>query len=103
MIEQVRRNFSSGVEKIRWYSELLGERIKVEMAVIKLMGKAEKLKKERDKLARSIGERIFELRAELPDTCKDEFIKNILVDMEMVNEELGELTARMTNVSKPQE
>lgn len=103
MIEQVRRNFSSGIEKIRWYSGLVGERIKVEMAVIKLMGKADKLKRERERLAQSIGDRIFESRATLPDSCKDDFIKNILVEMEMVNEELDELTARMTGISKPQQ
>ena len=101
MIEQVRRNFYSGVERIRWFSEVVSERIKIEIAVVKLMGKAERLKKEKDELARAIGERFFESRAQMPDTCKDGLIRNILIEMEMVNEELDKLKARLANMTKP--
>jgi seryl-tRNA synthetase len=101
LIERVRRNFQSGIERIRWFSEVVSERIKVEIAVIKLMGRAETLKKEKADLARAIGERVFENRLELNGPCKDEYIKNILVDMEAVENELEQLKAKIANMSKP--
>ena len=101
MIEQVRRNFYSGIERIRWFSEIVSERIKVEIAVIKLMGKAERLKKDRENLAKAVGERVFESRARLSDSCKDDYIKNILIEMEMVSEEMEKLKTRLANMTKP--
>ncbi|MDA8168938.1 MAG: hypothetical protein M0Z59_04465 [Nitrospiraceae bacterium] len=101
MLERLRENFNRGIERLRWFSELLGERIKVEIAFFKLMGKAEELKRKRAELAQAIGEKVFESRQQISVICKDEYIQTVLREMEMLNEELTDLTERASNISRP--
>lgn len=99
MIEQVKANFQNGVEKVKWFSELFSERVKAEMAVFKLLGEAEKLKKERARLAKLIGERVFDTRESLAGVEKDQQIKDTLREMEMITEELNIILERAAQVS----
>ena len=100
MIEKLKRNFDSGIEKLKWFSGLLNERMKVEIAYFKLAGKAEKLRLEKEEFARMIGEKVFEGRHQLSVVVRDEEVKGFLKEMELVDEELKGLAETASKVGK---
>ena len=100
MIEKLRRNFESGIEKLKWFSGLLNERLEVEIAYFKFAARAEKLRREKDEFARMIGERVFEARHQLSIIARDENLKGLLKDMEVVDEELNGLTELASRAGK---
>ncbi|MDA8388946.1 MAG: hypothetical protein M0Z58_09850 [Nitrospiraceae bacterium] len=100
MIEKLRRNFENGIEKFKWFSGLLNERLKVEIAYFRFAGRAEKLRQEKDEFAREIGERVFEERHQLSILARDENLKGLLKEMELVSEELNGLVELASKVGK---
>jgi hypothetical protein len=72
MLRNLLDSFKRGIEKIRWFSSLFSERLRIEMAIFKLLFRSDETARERDLLLRKIGERVLEL--------KDQPEKNILRD-----------------------
>ena len=100
MIEKLRRNFDNGIEKLKWFSGLLNERLKVEIAFFKYAGQAEKLRKEKDEYARAIGEKVFEERQQLSLLAMDAGLKSLLNEMELVDEELSRIVDQASRIGK---
>lgn len=102
MIEKLRRNFNNGVEKLKWFAQLVDERLKVEMAFFKFAGKVEKLKKEKEELARAVGEKIFEERRQISLSliARDEKLRGLLKEMELINEEISNLAEQASKIGK---
>ncbi len=100
MIEKLRENFGKGVEKLKWFAQLLDERLKVEIAYFKFASKVEKLKREKEELARAVGEKVFEERQQLSLMARDEDLKGMLKEMELVNEELSALIEQTSKIGR---
>lgn len=101
MLKKVRDNIEAGIEKIRWFSSLLNERIKVEISLFKLINQSSEMEKKRDAILKAIGKRVIEL--------KDKSEKNILRDpslIEMMNQlniiekEMDEIREKALELSK---
>ncbi|MBI5634255.1 MAG: hypothetical protein HZA15_12350 [Nitrospirae bacterium] len=65
-------DFRKGLERIRWFSTVFAERMKIEIAIFRLLYESDRTAKTREELLRRIGERVLEL--------KDHHDKNILRD-----------------------
>lgn len=101
MLERLKRSFDSGVEKVRLLASIISERVKVEIAVTKLLWKTSDLEKKRDQLARSVGERVFDLRGR-PEVnlLGDQKIKKSVSEMEEVVAEINEIKSRASQIGK---
>jgi|YelNatPaOPRAMG01_1025707.scaffolds.fasta_scaffold07597_7 thymidylate synthase ThyX len=84
MWQRIKKNFDSGIKKIKWFSSLISNRLNIEISIIKLLYQSEQLSEKRDELMRIIGKRFYEL--------KDQPEKNILKDR-IINESLKEIEA----------
>jgi hypothetical protein len=99
MLASIKKSFDAGVEKIRWVSTILSERMKVEVAVVKLMTESNGLEKEKDELVRAIGGRVYELRGRGEiDVFADGKVKKALSELEKVDSELRELKDRASQI-----
>jgi seryl-tRNA synthetase len=61
MYEKIKSDFEEGLNKIRWFANLLSERVRIELTVFRLLHKSEELKKKRDLLMRKIGEETYRM------------------------------------------
>jgi hypothetical protein len=62
MLAKVKNSFAEGLVTLRWFASVLGERLKAEAAVIRLLWESHAVERKRDELMRRLGERVFELR-----------------------------------------
>ncbi|GBD99748.1 hypothetical protein BMS3Abin07_01791 [bacterium BMS3Abin07] len=100
MLERINSAIKTGIKKIKWYSYLIAERIKIEIAVIKLMGRSEKYESERRKLLTSIGERIYDLKNKQGiNVYEDGAIRDLLKRLDQLEEEISRLRKEAEEIS----
>lgn len=89
MLKRLKTSFDRGVEKIRWFSSVLSERIKIEFLVIKLLFQSDKMEKKRDELLNKIGQRVYEMKDNSDrQVLKDRVISEALNEIELINSEI---------------
>jgi hypothetical protein len=101
MWKRLRDSFDSGIEKIKWFSSLLSERLKIEYSVMKLFYHSEQMEKKKDELLKTIGQRVYELK-EYSDRyiLKDEVIMEALSEIEKINSEIDATKKKASEISK---
>lgn len=100
MLKRLRGNFESGVEKIKWFSTLLSDRIKVEYSVMKLIHQSEQMEKKRDELMRTIGNRVYELKGYSErHILKDGVISEALSKVEKIDSEIESTKKKASEIS----
>jgi len=100
MWKKLKENFDRGIEKIKWFSILLSDRLKIEYSVMKLLYQSEQMKKRRDELMKTIGQRIYELKGH-PDRyiLKDRVIADALSELEGINSEIESTKKKASEIS----
>jgi predicted transcriptional regulator len=100
MWRKLKENFDRGIEKIKWFSTLLSDRLKIEYSVMKLLYQSEQMKKRRDELMKTIGQRIYELKGH-PDRyiLKDKVIADALSELEGINSEIESTKKKASEIS----
>jgi len=104
MLKRIKDSFDSGVEKIKWFSSLLSDRVKVEVSVMKLMYQSDQMERRKDDLMKTIGRRVHELK-EYPDRqiLKDRIIDDALVEIEQIIREIELTREKASEISKTEE
>lgn len=100
MLKRLKNNFESGVQKIRWFSSLLSDRMKIEISVIKLLHHADQMEKKRDELFQKIGRRVVELK-EYSDRqiMKDGMMTDMMSEIEKINQEIEQTRKKASEIS----
>lgn len=101
MWRRVKNNLDSGIKKIKWFSSILSERMKIEFSVIKLLQEREKKEDNMAEKMRLIGERVFELRND-PDRSilRDKLIVESITEIERLNAEIEDIKKKVSEIIK---
>ncbi len=102
MFERVRGSFVNGISRIKWFAAVFSERLKVEVAVIRLLYRSAEMEKKKEELLRNIGMRVYDLRGNpernvLKDKTVIESVE-ALVQLEKEMEELKRKASEMSSV-----
>lgn len=101
MWKRVKNNFDAGIERIKWFSSILSERMKIEFSVIKLVSDRDKKEKDRAEKMRLIGERVFELREQQDkNVLKDKVIADSISAIEKLDSEIEDIKKKVSEISK---
>ncbi len=99
MVEKLRDNFKAGIEKLKWFSSLVSERLKVELAVMRLISDVRAIEEKRNEAQRAAGERLFELKAmEDASITKDRKVEAAMKDIERLNAEIESIRERIAEI-----
>jgi hypothetical protein len=100
MFKRVRNNFESGVEKIKWFSSLLSDRLKIEYLVMKLLYQSDQMERKRDKLLKKIGRRVYELKGYSDrHLLNDRVITEALSEIEKIDNEIDLTKKKASEIS----
>lgn len=61
MLEIIKRDFLQGLKTFKFWAEVLSERVKIELNVLKLISEINRLNIKRDALLNSIGKEVYNL------------------------------------------
>jgi len=101
MWRRIKNNFERGIEKTKWFSSLLSERLKIEYLVIKLLYQSEQMEKKKDELLKRIGQRVYDLK-EHPGSyvLKERVITEAISEIEKINNEIDSTKKKVSEISK---
>ncbi|OGW40618.1 MAG: hypothetical protein A2Y97_05190 [Nitrospirae bacterium RBG_13_39_12] len=104
MLKRLKNNFDTGIEKIKWFSSLISERVKVEYSVMKLFYHSENMSKKRDELIKIIGQRVYDLKGHSDrQVLKDNVILEALKEIETINNEIDLTRKKASEISRIEE
>ncbi len=101
MWKRIKGNVDAGIEKVRWFSSLLNERLKIEISLFKLLYQSSEMEKKKEALMKTIGERVFELR-EGPEKqlLGDPAILEALNNLERLSAEIEEMRKKASEIGR---
>jgi len=101
MFRRLKGNFDEGVEKIKWFSSLLSERIKIELSLMRLLYHAEELEKTREDLMKEIGKRVCVLKDHSDaHVLRDKVISETLTEIGKIDEEIESARRKASDISR---
>src|SRR5208283_3082196 len=100
MLSRVKKDFESGIKKVKWFATLLSERVRIEITIFKLLYKSEELKKKRDELMRKIGEEVYEMRNERKNVYSNKEVLAAIISLEALDPEIRETLEKASEFSK---
>ena len=100
MLRKLNAGIAAGSERIKWFFSVIAERIKIEIAVIRLLGKSEHYDRERKRHLESIGERVFEFRDSRNVMILDDpLVKDSLRELEKLEEQISLLRKEAEDIT----
>ncbi len=100
MLSRVKKDLDSGIEKLKWFSSLMSERVRIEITIFKLLYKSEEMKKQRDKLLRQIGEEVYEMRGKDKNVYANKEVAHAIKELEALEPEIKETAEKASEISK---
>jgi hypothetical protein len=99
MIKRVVDSFRGGLERIRWFATVFAERLRIEVAVIKLLYRSDEVDKKRTELLLGIGERVYMLRGRPErNILKDRAILDAVEEIEKLDKEIDDLKNKAAEI-----
>jgi hypothetical protein len=101
MLKRLKNNFDNGIEKIKWFSSLISDRVKIEYLTIKLIYQSEQMTKKKDELIKTIGQRVYDLKAYSDKyILKDSVITEALSEIDKINKEIDLTKKKASDISR---
>jgi len=100
MYSKIKNDFDSGMEKIKWFAQLLSERMRIEIAVFRLSYQAEALKKKREALLKSIGEEVYMMRKSEKGIHPNRQILDALAEIESLEPSIKETNDKLSEINR---
>ena len=100
MLGKVKKDFESGIKKVKWFATLLSERVRIEITIFKLLYKSEELKKKRDELLRQIGEEVYEMKDRGKNVFNNKEVLAAIKSLESIEPEIRETLEKASDLSK---
>lgn len=100
MIGRIRDSLRNGISRVRWFSVVFAERLKIEIAVIRLLFRSNEKEKQKEELLRTIGLRVYELRGGPErNIFKDRTVVEAVGAVEKLEKEMDELKQKASEMS----
>jgi len=101
MWKRVKDNLDSGIERIKWFSSFLNERMKIEVSLFKLLYQSTEMEKKRAELMKTIGEKVFELRnRQEKHVLRDPVILEAMNDVERLDAEIEDTKKKASEIGR---
>lgn len=100
MFQKLRENFKEGLYRLKWVAIVLSERLKIEIAVIRLLYQSDEMEKSREELLKTIGLRVYELNGN-PDKniLRDRTVLAALDEIKKIEKNIDELKQKVSEMS----
>jgi hypothetical protein len=100
MLERFKDSFIKGIERIKWFATLFSERLKIEIALMKLLYQSSEMDEKREDLFKTIGRRVYELKG-TPDKniFKDRAVLESVEGIEKLEKDMDDLKHRVSELS----
>ncbi len=100
-VKKIIDDFRKGIERMRWFATVFSERLKIEIAIFRLLYESDRMDKIRTELLRKIGERVMELRDHHDkNILKDSVIAETVAEISKLEKTIEDLKTRASEIGR---
>lgn len=94
-------DFKKGLERVRWFSTVFAERLKIEITIFRLLYESDRMTKTRGELLRKIGERVLELKDhQEKNILKDSLVAEAVAEINKIEKTIDDLKTRVAEIGR---
>jgi hypothetical protein len=103
-VKKIIDDFRKGLERMRWFSTVFAERLKIEIAIFRLLYESDRMAKTRGEILRKIGERVMELKDHHDkNILKDSLIAEAVAEINKLEKTIDDLKTRVAEIGRVSE
>lgn len=103
-MKKIINDFRRGLERMRWFSAVFAERLKIEIAIFRLLYESDRMTKTRAELLATIGERVLELKDHHEkNVLKDSVVAEAVAEIDRLEKNIEDLKTRANEIAKVSE
>ncbi len=100
-MKKVIDDFRRGLERVRWFSAVFADRLKIEIAIFRLLYESDRMAKTRAELLATIGERVLELKDHHEkNVLKDSVVAEAVAEIDRLEKNMDDLKTRVSEIGK---
>lgn len=97
-------DFRQGLERLRWFATVFAERLKIEIAIFRLLYESDRITKTREELLRKIGERVMQLKdRQDKNILKDSLVIEAVAEISKLEKTIDDLKSRVAEIGRVSE
>lgn len=103
MIETIKRDFLQGLKNLKFWAQVISERVKIELNILRLVGEINKLSHQRDEIFKKIGKEVSDIwgsSVEIKDNEKIATLVKQIRELEVKIEEKKKQLSLIEDTSK---
>ncbi|MGC9045303.1 MAG: hypothetical protein ACP5JA_02600 [Thermodesulfovibrio sp.] len=98
MLEIIKRDFLQGLKTFKFWAEVLSQRVKIELNVLKLISEINKLSLKRDLFLKSIGQEIYESWNENLNIKESENISSLIRQIREIEAQIEDRKKKLSEL-----
>lgn len=100
MIKRVSENFMRGLVRIKRFAVIFSERLKIELAVVKLLYRSDEMTRKKDELLQKIGQRVYEMKGH-PEKMflSDRLVAETIAEIDKIEKDVEDLKQKVSEMS----
>lgn len=98
MFEIIKKDFLQGLKTFKFWAQVLSERVKIELNVLKLISQLNKLTLKRDALFQSIGKEVYESWSEQLNLKENEKISNLVRQIREIEAQIEDKKKKLSEL-----
>ncbi|MGB9710609.1 MAG: hypothetical protein ACPLZA_03815 [Thermodesulfovibrio sp.] len=98
MLEIIKRDFLQGLKTFKFWAEVLSQRVKIELNVLKLISEINKLSLKRDLFLKSIGKEIYESWNENLNIKESENISSLIRQIREIEAQIEDRKKKLSEL-----
>lgn len=100
-MKKIIADFRRGLERLRWFSSIFSERLRIEMAVIKLLFESDKVSRTRRELLMTIGERVIDLKSHHDkNILRDSVVSAAVAEIEKLDRQIDDIKTKVSEIGR---
>jgi len=100
-VKKIIDDFRKGLERVRWFATVFAERLKIEIAIFRLLYESDRMAKTRGELLRTIGERVIELKDHRDkNILKDSIVAEAVAEISKLEKTIEDLKNRVAEIGR---
>ncbi len=100
-VKKIIDDFRKGLERLRWFATVFAERLKIEIAIFRLLYESDRVAKTRRELLRTIGERVMELKDyQDKNILKDSIVAEAVAEINKLEKTIDDLKTKVAEIGR---
>ncbi len=100
MIETIKRDFLQGLKNFKFWAEIISERVKIELNVLKIIAELNKLNEKRDELLKKIGKEVYDSFGKDINLSEDEKISFLMREIRELETQIESEKKRLSELEE---